>query len=104
MNIIDTREPGRCRDIECREEIFWRIEKSGKRNPYNPPEPCPDCNGSGGSLAPQLRERDLAPTMLGESDLVPGWSQCEKCEGLGQIQKSHFATCIASAKFRKAKQ
>lgn len=89
MNIIDISQPSQCRDIECREVVYWRVEpKSKKRNPYNAPEPCPKCDGEGGftNVAADL------------------WAQCSRCDGMGQIQISHFATCIAAAKFRQGRR
>ena len=86
-NVIDTEQPGRCTDVDCRAPIYWRQEKSGKRNPYNPPETCPKCGGGGGVT-------DV------DTDV---WTQCARCEGKGRVQVSHFATCPGSAKFRKPK-
>lgn len=74
--IIDTSEPGTC--TGCGQTMYWRIEKSGKRNPYNAPEPCTTCTAA---------NREM----------------CPRCEGTGQIQISHFATCPKAGEFRRRK-
>lgn len=76
--MIDTNEPGNCRS--CGAVIYWRVEKSGKRNPYNPPEPCKQCGADRGNVP--------AP-------------DCRKCEGSGQMQASHFSTCKDAGRWRK---
>lgn len=71
--IIDTAEPRTCRS--CSATVYWRVEKSGKRNPYNAPEPCRQCGNIN--------------------------ADCLKCEGTGEMQISHFATCKDAQKWRK---
>lgn len=83
--ILDVSQPGRCK--ACQRIVFWRIEKSGKPNPYNPPERCGPCQGEG---------RITVPDLLGGVT-----SACTRCDGRGRVQVSHFATCPAAATFRK---
>ena len=71
--MIDTSNPGHCRS--CGAEVFWRTEASGKANPYNPPEPCKACGGA-----------------------EPA---CKRCQGTGQMQVSHFATCRQAGEWRR---
>lgn len=73
-----------CTSRTCGREIVWqRLEKKdgtlGKLAPYDyPPEPCPYCANSG--------------------------AICGKCRGTGVVWVSHFATCSAAERFRRAKK
>lgn len=82
--IIDVSQRGQCRS--CHATVYWRTEKSGKSNPYNPPIPCPPCDGSGKITIVTLFQDVIEP--------------CEKCDGKGRVQISHFATCVHAAQFR----
>lgn len=75
MNIIDISDPGRCRFVECREPIFWR-KVHGSPEPFDPPEMCPDCVGSG------------------RGDALNTEAICTTCEGKGRIQRRHIPTCL----------
>lgn len=82
--IIDTKDAGTCKG--CHKLVYWRIEKSGKANSYDPPSPCGPCNGEG----------FIVIHKLGEDERV----DCERCDGRGRVQISHFATCVHAAAFR----
>lgn len=76
MNIIiDVSQPGVCRS--CGQKVYWRKEKSGKANPYDPPKHCPTCT---------------------ETGLL-----CDTCHGAVYTQISHFATCPQAAQHRRAR-
>lgn len=74
----------KCSSVNCRAEIEWGKLK-GKPHPFDPPEPCPTCNGKGYIV------------IYGS---VPDQEICDKCGGTGQIQKSHFASCVDAPAFR----
>lgn len=86
--IIDVSQPGTCK--ACGVTVYWRTEKSGRSNPYNAPISCPACDGQG----------SITIVMLFQDAIEP----CEKCDGKGRAQFSHFSSCPAAAEFRnKAK-
>jgi len=76
--MIDVSQPGICRG--CGTRVYWCEERSGRRNPYDRPEECPECQGAGCDVS--LRT-------------------CVVCAGEGRIQTSHFATCPEAARFRR---
>lgn len=75
--MIDVSQPGTCRSCDAR--IYWRVEKSGRRNPYDRPTDCPGCQGAGCEV---------------------NGDRCSSCGGEGRVQVSHFATCPDAAAFR----
>lgn len=84
--IIDTHEPGTCK--ACKAAIYWRREKSGKLNPYDPPQKCGPCHGEGAITLPGLFGEKSQP--------------CSRCDGRGTVQFSHYATCPYAGAFRKS--
>jgi len=86
----DTRHGGFC--SACKARVYWRVEASGKPNPYDVPKKCPTCKGSG--------EGD--ELVQGFFDEKPHRRPCRACGGEKQVQVSHFVTCPNAAAFRKS--